>query len=345
MRTTIDKLHHDIWQEVFEYFNALELFFSLIHITREADDVLFNRNHRLHVRGLLLDAHIHALPEKNWFDRVISVELHQKCSRSDIQQCLELRSLKLIGHPQWIIDLLRKISHVNVKLEQLTLVVPGIGLLHNLVASTSPLLSLRRLEIHGDELEERIKTGTSFLQRTKIEQFIFHSCSPVSWNDLSYLFPALSDIRFLDITLIHLSKYSFCPFIFSNLHSVSLMLLEVPFASLIQLLTTMPLIKKLRLSGLVDAEGFVISNKWLNLFEFCSSLIKITINVSLQHDTNFYYNEAIQTILREMNLDFRRTYDDCEHYLNQINQHHWWNLSGTVIKQDSDQKEASNALS
>ena len=39
MRTTIDQLYPDIWQQIFEYFNAIELFFSLMHITKEADEV------------------------------------------------------------------------------------------------------------------------------------------------------------------------------------------------------------------------------------------------------------------------------------------------------------------
>ncbi|CAF1548564.1 unnamed protein product [Adineta steineri] len=190
MRTTIDQLYPDIWQQVFEYFNALELCFSLMHITKQADDVLFNINHRFCSRGLVLDTHVRILPEQLLLHRVISLELHQNNQLDNIQQCLELRSLKLIGHSEWIISILRKISQVNSSLEQLTLVVPGIGLLYNLFASIAPLLSLRRLEIYGDQLEERIINGTSFLKQTKIEYFILHSCSPMSWNDLSSMLPA-----------------------------------------------------------------------------------------------------------------------------------------------------------
>ena len=139
------------------------MFFSLMHITREADEVLFNINHHLYLRGLLLDVHLRTLPEKLLLSQVISPELHQNHCLVNIQQYLELRSLKLIGYSQWIICLLTKISHVNLKLEQLPSVVSGISLLHNLLASISPLLSLRRLEIYGDELEERIKSDTSCL--------------------------------------------------------------------------------------------------------------------------------------------------------------------------------------
>ena len=96
----------------------------------------------------------------------------------------------------------------------------------------------------------------------------------------------------------------------------------------------MPSLEKLKLNGLVNADGFVINSKWLNLFEFCSSLAKVTVNVSLEQDTHFYYNELIQEVLREINLDLRSMDDDCEHYLNEINQHRRWNLSGIFIKQN-----------
>jgi hypothetical protein len=334
MRTTIHQLYPDIWQQIFEYFNAVELFFSLMHITREVDDVLFNRNHHFCLRGLVLDAHVRTLPEKLLLSQIISLELHQNNHLNNIQQCLELRSLKLIGHPQWIISLLRKISQVNLKLEQLTLVVTGIGLLHNLLASISPLLSLRRLEISGDELEEIIKDRTSFMTQTKIEQFILHSCSSVTWDDLSYMLPGLSNIHFLDITLFRLNKKSFNSFIFPKLSSVSLTLLEIPYDCIIQLVTTMPSLVKFKLNGLVDADGFVINNKWLDLFEFCSSLVKVTVNVSLEEDINSYYNELIQATLREINLDLRCIDDDCEYYSDGRSQRRWWNLSGIIVKLD-----------
>ena len=45
--------------------------------------------------------------------------------------------------------------------------------------------------------------------------------------------------------------------------------------------------------------------------------------MSLEQDTHFYCNELIQEALREINLDLRSMDDDCEHYLNEINQHRW----------------------
>ena len=144
----------------------------------------------------------------------------------------------------------------------------------------------------------------------------------------------MSNIRFQDITLLRLSKNPFCSYIFPKLRSVSLILIEIPYNCIIQLVTTMPSLVKLKLNGLVNADGFVINNKRLNLFEFCSSLAKVTVNVSLEQDTYFYYNELIQEALRKINLDLRSMDDDCEHYLNEIDQHRWWNLSGIIVKQD-----------
>ncbi|CAF1348992.1 unnamed protein product [Adineta steineri] len=176
MRTTIDQLYSDIWQKVFEYFNAHELCFSLMHMTKQTDDVLFNINHRFRLRGLVFDTHVRIFPEELLLNHIISLELHRNNHPDNIQQRLELRSLKLIGHPEWIISILGKNLQADSRLEQLTLVVPGIGLLHNLFASIAPLVSLRRLEIYEDQLEERIKNGASFLTQTKIENlFCIHA--------------------------------------------------------------------------------------------------------------------------------------------------------------------------
>jgi hypothetical protein len=334
MRTKIDQLYPDIWQQVFEYFNAIELFNSLVHVTTAADEALFGRNHHFRFRKLAVDVSLQALPENLPLSQVVSLELHEENCIDIIEQCSEVRSLKLIGQPKWVIYLLKKASYIDMKLEQLTLVVPGIGFLHNLLGSISPLLSLRRLEIHADQLEERINCGSSFLTETKIEQFILHSCSSISWNDLSYMLPALSNIRFLDITLFRVSKNPLCSFSFPKLRSISLVLLEIPFDSIIQLVKTTPFLVKLKLNGLVDAEGFVINNKWLNLFESSSSLVTVTVSLSLEQDTNSYYNELILEDLREINIGLSCIDDDCEHYSNGRNKHRWWNLSGIIVKQD-----------
>lgn len=96
----------------------------------------------------------------------------------------------------------------------------------------------------------------------------------------------------------------------------------------------MPSLVKLKLKGLADAEGFVINNKWLDLFESCSSLLKVTVSLSLEQDINFCYDELNQTVLHEINLNLTCIDDDCEHYVDRRNQRRWWNLSGIIVKQD-----------
>ncbi|CAF4975777.1 unnamed protein product, partial [Rotaria socialis] len=149
-KTAIEELCPDIWQQIFEYFNAIELFFSLAHITIAGDEVLFNRNHHFRLQKLVLDADVTTLPQKLSLGQVISLELHQNSCLNTFEQCLELRSLKLIGLPEWVICFLRKISNANIKLEQLVLTVPGIGSLYDLLASILPLFSLRRLAIYAN---------------------------------------------------------------------------------------------------------------------------------------------------------------------------------------------------
>jgi hypothetical protein len=333
MRTTIDQLYPDIWQQVFEYFNAIELFFSLIHVTKAADDVIFNSNHHLRLRKLVIDAYIETLPEKLSLSQVISLELHQESYLDIIEQCLEVRSLKLIGQPEWIIWLLRRVSYVNMKLEQLVLDIPGIGSLYDLLASITSLFSLRRLAIYANQSEEKIKRYALSVAPTKIEYFSLHSCSSVSWNELSYIFPALSNIRALDITLFYDNKNSFFWFTFPKLRYICLRLLEVPFEWIVQLVKSMPSLVKLKLNGLINAEGFIFNYRWVNLFESCSSLETVIVNVSLERDTNYFCFEMIQTALRKMNLNLICIDDDYDYYSDGRNQHRWWTLSGIITRQ------------
>ncbi|CAM4979866.1 unnamed protein product [Rotaria socialis] len=297
-KTAIEELCPDIWQQIFEYFNAIELFFSLAHITIAGDEVLFNRNHHFRLQKLVLDADVTTLPQKLSLGQVISLELHQNSCLNTFEQCLELRSLKLIGLPEWVICFLRKISNANIKLEQLVLTVPGIGSLYDLLASILPLFSLRRLAIYANESEEKVKAGALPLTQTKIEQFILHSCSSISWNELSYILSV-----------------------------------EVSFEWIIQLVKTMPSLVKLKLKGLVDGEGFIINHKWLNLFESCSSLAIVQVNLSLERDTNYFCINMIQAALREINLNLRCIEDDYNYYFTGESQQRWWNLSGMVMKQ------------
>ena len=259
-----------------------------MHVTIAADEVMFNRNYHFRLGGLVVDASLQILPEKLPLSQVVSLELHEENCLDIIEQCSEVRSLKLIGHPKWIICLLKKTSRIKMELEQLVLVVPGIGSLYALLGSITSLFSLHRLAIYMNQSEEKIKPGTRSLAETKIEHFSLNTCSSIRWSELSYIFPALSNIRYIDITLFHDDKYPFCWFIFSKLRYICLTLLEISFEWIIQLVKTMPSLVKLKLNGLLDVEGFVINHKWLNLFESCPSLDTVTVNVSMEQGTIFF---------------------------------------------------------
>lgn len=332
MKTTVHHLYPDIWQEVFGYFNATELFFSFVHITTAADEVLLNKNHHLHLRGLIVDASVETIPKKLSLSQVISLELHQESCLDIIGHCLELRSLKLIGRPEWAVSLLRKVWCVNMKLEQLTLIVPGVRSLYDLLASATTLLSLRRLEIYANELEGRLRTSSPFLTQTKIEEFILHSCSSISWDNLSHMLPGLPNIRFLDITLFHSNNNLFSSFSLPQLRCIHLVLVEVSFECIIQLVTTAPSLIKLKLNGLVNSEGFAINHKWLNLYESCACLVVVQVNLSLEDDSNSLCTEIIRMALCEINLYLKCIDNDQDYYLTGVSEHRWWNLSGMIIR-------------
>ncbi|CAF5185412.1 unnamed protein product [Rotaria magnacalcarata] len=95
----------------------------------------------------------------------------------------------------------------------------------------------------------------------------------------------------------------------------------------------MPSLIKLKLKGLVGGEGFIINHKWLNLFESCSSLAVVQVNVSLEKDTNYFCINMIQAALREINLNLRCIEDDYDYYFTGESQQRWWNLSGMIMKQ------------
>lgn len=333
--TTIDQLYPDIWYQVFEYFSAMELFFSLLHVTVAADQVLLDNHSHFTFQGLLVDVSVQTLPEKLSLSRLISLELHEESSLDIIERCSTLRSLKLIGQSEWVLCLLRRVLKKEIKLERLMLVVPGVGSLHQILALAESIFSLRRLEIYANEFEEKIQTDTLQLIQTKIEQFIFHSCSSNNWSDYLYLLRNMSNIHLLDISLFQEKKDFVCSFSFPKLRYVRLTLVEVSFEWIIHFVKITPLLRILRLHGLVDSEGFVVRHKWISLFELCASLNSIIVNVSLEQDTNSFRSEIIQTALREINLHLTCLDDDNSCYLTEENRERWWSLSGTINKYHS----------
>ncbi|CAF4964330.1 unnamed protein product, partial [Rotaria socialis] len=161
--------------------------------------------------------------------------------------------------------------------------------------------SLHRLEIHTDEIVETTKVSTLATIPSYIEQFIFDSDSTVNWNEFSLTLPEFTRIRLLSISLIDRNQKSEPSFIFQNLRTLSLGLLEVSFNWIIQLLTKTPCLVKLKLTGLVDADGFVVNQKLIRLFESAQTLVRIFVNVSLELDNESYHCEKIQAPLCALN--------------------------------------------
>ena len=92
--------HHlctDIWQHIFDYFEAIELFFTFSNVTNAADEVLFNEKYHIQFRGLVLDSSVKDLPKQIRFDQIVSLTMHNETTFDILKQCRALRSLKLIG--------------------------------------------------------------------------------------------------------------------------------------------------------------------------------------------------------------------------------------------------------
>ncbi|CAF2623647.1 unnamed protein product [Rotaria sp. Silwood2] len=170
--------------------------------------------------------------------------------------------------------------------------------------------SLRRLEIHIDEIVESRQVSTLITIPSEIEQFIFDSGSTISWNDFSGEMSNFSRIRFLSIGLLDHNQKPIPARILQNVRTLSLGLLEVPFNWIIQLVATASCLVKLKLTGLVDADGFVINQRWIRLFELASTLLRVFVNVSLEQSDESYHCEKIQASLCALNLSLICNGDD-----------------------------------
>ena len=323
----------DIWSQIFEYFEIIELFTTFAYITDAADQVLFNGNNHFLLRGLTLDVDVKNLPGHIPLNRVISLTLHETSCLKITDHCSELRSLKLIGTIEWVTSMVTEIAQNNAKLEQLTVVMSGTGSLPQLTMSILPIFSLRRLEIHADDLVISGRFCTLTMAPSKIEQFVFYSCSTIDWPNLLCMLPNFINIRLLSINLIDRNQKSIPSFVFHNLRTLSLGLLEASFNWIIQLVSTIPCLIKLKLSGLVDDEGFVVNQRWIDLFDSAPSLVRIFVNMSLEQGRESYHYEKIQATLRALNLNLTCNDDDFDCYQNYGKVHRWWNLRGIMIKQ------------
>jgi hypothetical protein len=332
-RTRVEDLCSDIWQYILEYFNAFEISTSLSDVTMAANKVIFSDRHPYLLRGLTLHTSVHSLPKSFDLNRVISLNLHQNFGLHVIDQFLQLRALAMTGNSEWIIQVLQTLSQKKINLVKLTITTPGISSLQHLLISIGPLSSLKRLEIYANEDDERPTIDRSLLQRTELQHFTLHSCSPVYWDDISHILSLFSSLQSFDITLFHKPMNPNPSFTFLHLHHIHFRLNEVPFDKLLLILSRMPLLVKVKLSGLVDGPGFVVVPKWFLLFESSPSLSILSVCVSLQEATHSFHDAEIHRQLRDIGLHLKCFDHDIHDLYNAANQQLWWNLSGTIIKQ------------
>mgnify|MGYP000280073180 CR=1 FL=1 len=174
----------DIWEQIFDYFEVVSLFTTFSSIIATTDQVLFNENNRYLLRGFTLSNKLTSLFRTIPLCRIISLTLYETGDFEVIEHCSQLRLLKLIGQYEWITSIIRKVSRLNSKLTQLTITVPNIESLSNLLRSIQYLSSLRRLEIHTDCFVSDGKTCGFTSIPNEIEQIVLDSCFTTDFSDL-----------------------------------------------------------------------------------------------------------------------------------------------------------------
>jgi len=322
----------DIWLEIFEYFETIELFTIFPRLTNRIDELLLTNNEHFYSRGFVLDGDLKFFSEEIPLHRIISLSLHEEFFLKIIDQFSKLRSLKLIGGMIWVTSILEDIIKKEIKLEQLTIVTSRVEALQKFLLRISSIISLRRLEICADELGENDVISKSLLLPSQIEQFILTSSSIIDWNSLLYILPHFSSLLLLNIGLIDRHLKTIPLFFSQNLRTLSLSLLEVSFIWITNLLQTPNSIVNFKLTGLVHDENFIVNENWIRLFELAPSIVRIYVNLSLEQDKKFYYYEKFQTKLRTINLQLTCINDDDDCYQHYGNEHRWWNLKGRMIK-------------
>ncbi|CAF1683529.1 unnamed protein product, partial [Adineta ricciae] len=326
--TTVYNLCADIWQEIFDYFGVVELFDTFACIMPAADQVLFNKSEHYQLRGLTIDDDMVHLPQNINFSCIISLTIHNVHCFHIIPRCIELRSLKLIGEAEWITCMIGKIAQTFCKLEQLTVEISAVGSVSEILRLVASIYSLRRLEICADRFVEDATTSSSIMAPSKIEHLIVNSCSIFDWNELPQILPRLVDIHLVSISVIDDNQKSIPSFNIHNIRTLALGLQEVPFDWIIQLITAISNLWKLKLNGLVCEDGFVSNQRWIRLLESAPNSIHIYVNVFLQQDTRAYFNEKVKAELSDFGLSLTSSNDDEDCNMNDEDANCWWYLRG-----------------
>lgn len=259
--------------------------------------------------------------------------LNENASPKTLEYFAELRSLKIIGKTQWISLIIKSIPHVNIKLDQLTVITSAVKSLSEILIPVLSIRSLRRLEMHTDEFMDNVEVLPLLATTSNIEQFIVDSSSMIDWTRLSNVQISLIQCHYLSVGLIHRNQKSLPSFSLHNLRTLCIALHELPFNCIIQLVETTPCLVKLKITGLVDADGFLTNQRWICLLETTSSLSRVLVRTSLEQSDESYYCEEVQAPLRALNLSLICDSDDtdCFSYYGTVNR--WWSLRGTIIRQ------------
>ncbi|CAF0839625.1 unnamed protein product [Adineta ricciae] len=311
--TTVYDLCADIWQEIFDYFEVVELFNTFAYVIPSADQVLFSRNEHYQLRGLTIDDDTEHLPENMKLSCIISLTVRNIYCFDIIQRCIELRSLKLIGEAEWITSMIIKTDQTCCKLEQLSVDISAVGSISEILTCVASIYSLRRLEICADRFVEDVNSFCSVKKASKIEHLIVNSCSIFDWNQLPQILPRFVDMQLLSISLIDDNQKSIPSF---YLHTA-----------------TMTNLCKLKLNGLVCEDGFVSNQRWAQLLESAQNSIRICVNVFLQQDARSYFDERVKVTLRNFGLSLTSNNNDADYCMNDEDANCWWNLRGMIRKQ------------
>ena len=113
--------------------------------TNGSNEVMYNGSYRCLFRGVTLGLVVAEVPEMIPLNRVISLTLHENASLKTLEHCSELRSLKLIGKIKWILSIIKSIPPINIKLDQLAIIIPTVKSLSEILMIVLSIRSLCRL--------------------------------------------------------------------------------------------------------------------------------------------------------------------------------------------------------
>ena len=318
--------------QIFEYLDPINLYSTFASTTAVVDQLLFTQTNRYLLRGLKLGFGAVDLPAQIPFNRITSLTLRESADPNIVEQCCQLRFLKLIGTDEWIIDAMRKTIQTNVKLNQLTLEPIEIKSLSNLLSNILRHSSLHRLEIRTDVFEDCESIGSVTVLENRIEQLVIDSCSINNRNRVLRILSKFTGLRSLRMGLIERDPDIVPSLLFHRLHTLHLGLLEVSFAWLVELLVIMPLLTKLKLSGLVEDQDFIAHDRWTGLFQSTPTLRQISVNIHLQQAQLLHHSQEIHASLRALNLDLSCNDDDPSFNLEEGQAQRWWHLKGLIVK-------------